>query len=147
MLKRSPCVQEYKKLANGNRTQPTRAHGWWQKLRGQAASSGRCPRGLLHRHRKDDYTPGDPHTPGASICLPPNPARRFGRVWASALLVSAPEFTVIYHILSREGEKETQMTLNNLPKEQGYTLTSQSNQIQISRETAPPPEARLYTSS
>ena len=40
-----PYVEGYNKLANGNRAQPTRElMTGGRKLRGQAASSGRCPR-------------------------------------------------------------------------------------------------------
>lgn len=140
---KSPCVQEYKKLANGNRTQPTRelmAGG--RKLRGQAASSGRCPRVFCTDTGKMSYTPGSPHTPRSQHLFASKPCKKIWKgVWASALLVSAPEFTVIYHILSREGEKgDTDDTqLLTCPRRQGYTdISVQSDTNQPGRQHPPP---------
>ena len=85
-----------------------------RKLRGQAASSGRCPRVFCTDTGKMSYTPGSLHAPRSQRLPASKPYKKIQKgVWASALLVSAPEVTVIYHILSREGEKgDTQMTLN-----------------------------------
>jgi hypothetical protein len=113
---KSSYVEGYKKLANGNRTQPTRelmAGG--RKLRGQAASSRRCPTVSCTDTGKMSYAPGSPHTPRSQRLFASKLCKKIQKgVWASAPPVSAPELTVIYHILSREGEKgDTQMTLNS----------------------------------
>lgn len=102
-------LKDVKQLADENRTQPTREPmAGSRKLRGQAASSRRCPRVSCTDTGKMSYTPGSLHAPRSQRLPASKPYKKIQKgVWTSALLVSAPELIVIIHFLSRKREKGT----------------------------------------
>ena len=87
---------------------------------------------------------------GASVCLPPNPARRFRKGSGIQLRLFLPLslqwYTTFCPEKGRRGTHRWHSTLN-LPKETGIHWHLSPIRYKPARETASPTRARLYTSS